>query len=1315
MPVHPALQGNAAPTVPPVPFGVSGPHDGPMAHASPVATRPVAVRVRWGGGQPRAWSGTIAVVDETGRPPRVTEWRTLSTDADAAAMVHAEGGRLVVHQPRPVASDGVELIVPDAHGWRIVAALGPAGSATPPDAALDVAVVDLLAQEATQPLDGDGNRLVMRPAPGEELRATVEAADGGGAVCRPGDRVRIVVDPLLPARADGTAGVELRLRLKSSKDGAEIDARTARLVPLAVSGAATPAAGRRPVRFDTVRFDLVLPQIEADWTVELEAVEGSGLGWNRRVAGRTLMLTTLDSERPAADAAAWRMVYELDPANPRLHERLRRLSAVGLSTVPMPHVPLPSITRPALPRLPQIPLPAVPLPSVPLPSAQPLQAFVPRLSGLLAAGHSRVEPHPLGPMLRLPPAEAADKPTWEGVVVAGAQPAMPHVVEIEFPTDQDAAVAVAVLEVDASGSRVESRSAGGFRLRRGSPAEGPRLDVYRFVFWPATRHPVVLIANRTPSAPALLGHVRILAGPGRLSAVAPATGRRVHAFLDDPSFRRFGGGDDPVSRVTAVARSAEVIAAQGAAGALVVVQAEGAALWPSRALRLAPRWVGDGDDASAPVAAPDLLAAVCRAYEREGLRLVPGVSCDAPLPALEAELAAGGAAAAGIACVGRDGRPLRIGASAATHYNVLDPRVQQAVEEVVRELAARLRASAAVDGVALVMPHDGWLHLPGVAWCLDDATFARFRAVAGVEEPTGGDDRFAARAALVEGPLRERWIDWRAAEVARFHARLAEVLAEHGDNWSLYVVPTTLCATGAVAERLRPALVELEETAADAVIREIGLDPVRSTAHRRVVFVAPRMEGGRGLAGRGVVAAGNAAAARAAAAAARRGVVVLERGQPLDIRSMVPHGPFGAAQAEEPLQVLTIATGAEAGRPLAEAFAVADAEAVFDARLGLALPEVRPLDRAAIESLPAAPLAALVGTSATLAVRTTRRDATWVHVVNAAAVPVRATLAVDRPTTDVMDMASGAALDARAGMVTVDLSPWGMRALRLGGDVTVTNARVEYDNALTAAVANRVANLHRRREALDHPAPIDVLDNPGFELGDGGDVGQPAAAATGWELVEPRRGAVATVSGAGGSARAASFSSINGLATLRSNPFPPPRSGRVSVAAWLRIRAGDPQPPLRVAIEGVCADREFYRFAAVGGPSGGRPLSEEWQQFVLQVGDLPETGLESLRVRFDLLGPGTVEIDDVRVYDLAFTEPERAWLSRQIGSLEASLAAGDVGACLPALDSHWPMFLEAHVPVPPPPEPPPATAVDPAPVAPAERTGVLDRVWRLWK
>jgi hypothetical protein len=193
------------------------------------------------------------------------------------------------------------------------------------------------------------------------------------------------------------------------------------------------------------------------------------------------------------------------------------------------------------------------------------------------------------------------------------------------------------------------------------------------------------------------------------------------------------------------------------------------------------------------------------------------------------------------------------------------------------------------------------------------------------------------------------------------------------------------------------------------------------------------------------------------------------------------------------------------------------------------------------------------------------------------------------------------------------------------------------------------------------------------------------------------------------------------LGVARAAPRHPARHrGRISVAVWLRLPADTGQPPLRIALEGLHAGREYYRFAPVGMAPGAMPLGRSWSQFVLQVDDLPTEGIESLRVRLDLLGPGAVELDDVRVFDLAFDEAQRVQLTKLLALLDHHLAEADLGGCLAEIDDPWARFLLTYVPAPaervaddPPADggaaSPPRTARQPAP------TGILDRVRQWWR
>jgi len=1302
-----------------------------------VEARPLVVRVNWGGGTPQAWNGTVEIVPATApgapRPPLV--WRTLSAEADAASHAHQGAGAVLVHQPRAIAGDGVEITVDQWQGARLVVRLSATTGGK--QTTLDVPVVDLITAPAQEPLDALGNRLTARIAADDPLHVEAATADGLrfsaetlGLVHRPGDRLRVSVDPLLATRLQGGHTVELRMRLKSPQ-GAEVAVQAVPLTPRVADAAV--AGGPGFTEFEPVVFDVALPTEEGVSVVELEALERGGLRWSRPLASRAVELVALgDGRLEPAGSEAWKPVYELDPGSPRLLERLRRLPGVSLPSMPLPDMPLPSLSMAAvpLPKLPSMPLPAVPMPNV--------SAMVPRLSGLLSHGHSTLVTHPLGPMLRLPPADRDHAPAWEGVVLAGLQPGAPHAVEIEYPTDQDATVGITVLEADVAGVVVQSRHTGGFTVARPTcAAPPPAIAVHRFIFWPATKQPLVVIANASTRHPATIGRLRVTAGPAHLAADAPrppaallarAGGavRRVHAFADAADLARgFGGAAkfspqegrlalDWSAHVSAARHLAELVAARGGGGTMLTAFADGAAIWPSAATRHAPRW-----DAAAGSVGRDLLAATARVHARHGLTLIPAARFDAPLPAIEAVLAEEGVGQ-GIACIGRDGKPRRLDGG-SLHYNPLHPLVQRSVEEVMVEMAGRLRGSTAVTGLAVVMPHDGWLHLPGLAWPLDDDTFARFTATLPSPPAAEGETRFAERARLVEGPFREAWIAWKCAELARFHARLAAAVAAVDSRWSLHIVPSTLFTVGEPVEPGPPP-----DAAADDRVRLAGFDPAAMQSlpeAGRVVYVWPRVHApADGVRERAAVLLANrsSAVARAAMASRRKAAVLVEKACTVDVDDALPHGPFGSAAARDPVEVMPAEGGS---RGLAEALGLVDAEAIFDAAL---VTEAGPRSaaRGAFASMPA--LAAdSIRADQPLVVRVCRQPGlVWGLVANLAAAPVTARLTVAGRPTRAVDAVDGVPL-AVAGEsdVLVPLAAWGVRCVLLEGECSVTGGRAEYAPEVGREVADRVERLRLRRQVLETPVPLDVLDNPAFELGAAPAEGKPAASIVGWEVVEPRRGAVSLVlgGGAGQPGRGLEFSSFNGLATLRSNPFPAPASGRISVAAWLRVTDATVQPPLRISIEGVQGDREYYRFAAIGGLTGGRPLTGQWSQFVLQVDELPAEPVESLRVRFDLLGPGRVQIDDVRVFDLAFDDSQRARITTAVSLLEHQATHGDLGGCLVGLEGFWPMFLEAFVSdaavaamkvaaAPP-------AAAPPAAAEPADRQagGMFDRLKSWWQ
>jgi hypothetical protein len=81
-----------------------------------------------------------------------------------------------------------------------------------------------------------------------------------------------------------------------------------------------------------------------------------------------------------------------------------------------------------------------------------------------------------------------------------------------------------------------------------------------------------------------------------------------------------------------------------------------------------------------------------------------------------------------------------------------------------------------------------------------------------------------------------------------------------------------------------------------------------------------------------------------------------------------------------------------------------------------------------------------------------------------------------------------------AGGAVVPLQAWEVRTLVLDGGVAVQGARVEYDDQVRRSIATQLTDLGRRRAVLETPRPLDVLDNPGFELAGAGEAAERAAA-----------------------------------------------------------------------------------------------------------------------------------------------------------------------------------------------------------------------------
>jgi hypothetical protein len=318
--------------------------------------------------------------------------------------------------------------------------------------------------------------------------------------------------------------------------------------------------------------------------------------------------------------------------------------------------------------------------------------------------------------------------------------------------------------------------------------------------------------------------------------------------------------------------------------------------------------------------------------------------------------------------------------------------------------------------------------------------------------------------------------------------------------------------------------------------------------------------------------------------------------------------------------------------------------------------------------------------------RLSRVDRTYFYAVNDSPWPVSVTLTLDAPRGSGFRVLGNRAVpppvpQEKTQTWTVPLQPYDLvAAVAAAPDVRILDWQAEVGREVLVDLRSGIDDLRRRVNQLREPQPLRVLGNPDFELASQGDL------LPGWDSSRGADISAEILAGRGrGGSHALRLSSDGPVAWVRSNSFPPPATGRLSVWVWLRIDNPDKQPPLQLAIEGRLDGQTYYRPARVGAGDdrlgSPPPLKTDWGLFLVRIDDLPTRGLTDLRVAIDLMGAGEVWADDVQVVDLWFDKTERNELLKKIALANFYLGKGEVAQCEQVLRGYWPEFLRRYVPI----------------------------------
>jgi hypothetical protein len=234
--------------------------------------------------------------------------------------------------------------------------------------------------------------------------------------------------------------------------------------------------------------------------------------------------------------------------------------------------------------------------------------------------------------------------------------------------------------------------------------------------------------------------------------------------------------------------------------------------------------------------------------------------------------------------------------------------------------------------------------------------------------------------------------------------------------------------------------------------------------------------------------------------------------------------------------------------------------------------------------------------------------------------------------------------------------------------------------------AVRESLFRRLRQAATNAVPLTTLQDPGFDENAGGANAVTILDWTHGQLKTDQR-IIRDAEVLHGGTHSMRLVNPEGVLWLRSASIPPPETGRLSITAWVRNHPQRPAAAIRLAIDGQTTQgAPYYRFAEIpleASNSGNLASAGGWQPVAVHFDDLPEEGLVSVRIGFDMMQAGELWIDSVQCFDRWFDVNDQKVLSNRLGLATFSLEnKKNLWATQQALDDYWLRFLLAYVPDP---------------------------------
>lgn len=1250
------------------------------------------LRLSLGGGEPARWQGQMTVAGERSS---LANLQPLGLDQHAVAAIRLDGPVLQIDHRIESDYNGVDVNVRGTASTELKIVLR---SNDLQNAIYHtVRLADLVSAGWSQSIDATGNRLTIDRVAGDRLRVEF---DRPHLVFDPQETARFSVRPHRTKLASGIATCRLEIFPARSQPDTAALWRNYASFRIDATGSADAQQLAIPVPEDEGVYDLRLT-LTPDEAVAL----ADGEDYERSsTVQRNVQLVVLSLQPPADDDHDnWQLVRAVD---------------VDQMFSASPNKLVDSLSKSL---------------------AKPMQWLSrdnPQTNGFAGNNLRQRIDEGNGKMLRLEPGG------WQSIPLSFDDQNHVYRIEVDYVRAADLALGVSLLQADASGQIASLGPDSGVFSRQQmippDPVAESTVQTHRFLHWPNKNDGslsdngsglLLVIANRHADHAATIGAIRVYRGPARLGSMPrndPAQEfdgptRRLMAFCEVPNFpENFGAGehtdasagqplDDWVTFYDGADRLVQYLKSSGMAGAFVTVAIDGSSIYPSRMLHPGPRYdtgLFRGDDSD--VMRKDVVELLFRMFQREGLQFVPVLTLNAALPQLEATLFEG---QAGLLVDYADNTATPGQVRNLPRYHALDLQVQQAVNDVLNEFCDRYKHHATFTGVATTLSPETCTLLPGQQWGYDDQTVRRFvdemqRSGIAIDEPTAQQliQQPQLRSGLLLGALRDSWLGWRAERMSAWYRELRDIVRGSIPGGTLFLAPVDLYQNPEISAAISPGL-HTSSDFADLMLR-LGLQPellIAAASNDGLTVLNPhRKANGRALAERRVdrQVDHSRKASDFFADGQFPGDVFVHRNRWVHF-AQLQNQPFLPDQRGPLMRLQPLTLVGELNRQrFIERVKQSDSRLLVDGGRLLPvsdqsdslrrftpvftrLPDV-PFDDVPLagQDTASAEEVAPWADGCPVAVRQTIcRGRRWIYAVNASPWPVTVRCRLSDSSEEYRSLSETEFQETgQVGgrQITIQLQPWDLAAASsVGSSATVIDFQYQLPANADLSLRKEIYRLQSKLIRANHWPAIESVTNPGFEKIGPSDIG-------GWTTGPEQDNSVQlTTSDPLRGQHCASIVNQNETPVwIRSNEFATPTTGRLSISVWLRTRDAQQQPPLRIAVEGRAGGHGYYRFGSIGSLSPdptSNQVGPEWRRFAVHFDDLPLTDMEHVRIGFDLMGSGQVDIDDVSVYDRWFDENDSKAMTQLLASAGTLLSSDQTfNRCRQVLESYWPRFLAEH-------------------------------------